>query len=194
VLYAGRDPDLPAFSHDLALRPCVSDPSPYSPAPTHPASPRTLPIPATHQVDADLAAGHITMICPAWAAPQNWATNTTSAPPGFAGFKTRFGSDFTANGDYGTTLDDAYAIMMHDALLTASKAIHLATLPPVTIPTPTQVLGEQFHILASDTIQGASDTLSFQESNNGNPSGKPVFVLRLNPSGPPTLLNTYVTP
>jgi hypothetical protein len=142
VLYAGRDPDLPAFSHDLALRPCVSDPITVFTGTDASGITSDTTDPATHQVDADLAAGHITMVCPAWAAPQNWATNTTSAPPGFAGFKTRFESDFTANGDYGTTLDDAYAIMMHDALLTASKAIHLATLPPVTIPTPTQVLGE----------------------------------------------------
>jgi len=194
VLYAGREPDLPTFIRDLAQRPCVSDPVTVLVGTDASNVTSNADDPATHQVNADLATGHINVICPAWAAPQNWAADPRSAPAGFAGFKTRFASDFTANGDYGTALDDGYAIMTHDAVLTASKAIRLATLPPVTIPTPAQTLGEQFHILAGDTIEGASGSLSFQESNNGNPSGKPVFVLRLNPSGPPTLLHIYVTP
>jgi hypothetical protein len=81
--------------------------------------------------------------------------------------------------------------MTHDALLTATKAIRLATAPPVSVPTPAEVLSNLYHLDSANTVPGASGTFTFVEANNGDPAGKPVFVLQVRPSGPPVLLATY---
>jgi hypothetical protein len=195
VLYAGREPDLPQFIHDLAQRPCNSNPitvlvgTDASNVVTDADDPA-----ATRQVSKDMAAGRITVICPAWAAPQDWAVSPqgTTVPTGFPDFISEFNGFFTANGNFGTQLDDGYAIMTHDALLTAAKAIRLATRAPITTPNPAEVLDRQYHMVAGNTISGASGPLSFIETKKGNPSGKPVFVLELRPT--PKLLATYTTP
>lgn len=195
ILYAGREPDLPQFIHDLAQRPCVGTPITLVVGTDSSSLESDTENQAqTRQIDADLTAGNITVLCPAWVAPQDWATpsGAKDAPAGFAAFMTEFDQRFTANGQFGTELDDGYAIMSHDALLTAAKAIRLTTQPPMKFPTPEQVLGNQYHMDAGNTVPGASGTLTFVEADNGNPGGKPVFVVRLEPSGPPTLLTMYL--
>lgn len=193
VLYAGREPDLPTFVHDLAQRSCASTPitvvagTDSCALVSDPDDPQQ-----TSQIRADLTTGKITVLCPAWAAPQNWtASGGTDQPAGFSAFEAEFIHLFTANQNFGTELDDGYAIMTHDALLTAAKAIRLATAAPVTVPTPSQVLSNQYHMDSANTVPGASGTLTFVEANNGNPAGKPVFILQIRPSGPPVLLYTY---
>lgn len=194
ILYAGREPDLPQFIHDLAQRPCAGTPITLVVGTDSSSLESDTDDPArTRQIDADVAAGKITVLCPAWVAPQDWATQSGAkdAPTGFSAFMTEFDQQFTANGRFGTELDDGYAIMSHDALLTAAKAIRLTTQPPMAFPTSEQVLGNQYHMDAGNTVPGASGTLTFVEADNGNPGGKPVFVLRLEPSGPSTLLAMY---
>lgn len=194
VLYAGREPDLPQFIQDLAQRPCVRTPitlvvgTDSSDLVTAADDPQQ-----TSQIRAELTAGQITVLCPAWVAPQNWATpaGAGSAPAGFAAFAAEFDALFTTNNDFGTQLNDGYAVMTHDALLTAANAIRLATQPPVTVPTAAQVLGNQYHMDAANTVPGASGTLTFVEADNGNAAGKPVFVLQLRPSDVPILRYTY---
>jgi hypothetical protein len=194
VLYAGRQPDLPQFLHDLSQRVCNrtpltvvtgTDASALLSASDNPQQ--------TEQIRADLVNGRITVLCPAWVAPRNWAApgGSGSAPPGFSDFLADFEGTFATGGPPGTELDDGYAIMTHDALLTAAKAIRLAAQPPVSVPTPRQVLSSQYLMDAANTVPGASGTFTFVAPNNGNPAGKPVFVLRLQPSGLPDLLYTY---
>lgn len=147
ILYGGREPDLPKFIHDLAQRPCAG--TPITLAVGIDASDLTSQDnPSTTQVDQDLQAGHITVLCPAWAAPQNWAQNMKTAPQGFAAFVTGYAAAFAPDGRFGAALDDAYA----------------------------------------------SGPITFKETSLGNPSGKPVFVLQLQPSGTTKLLDTYITP
>jgi hypothetical protein len=194
VLYAGREPDLPAFIHDLAQRSCASTPITVVAGTDSCALVSDSDDPRrTSQAKADLASGKITVLCPAWAAPQTWAASPSrDQPAGFPAFASDYVRQFTANKSFGTELDDGYAIMTHDALLTAAKAIRLATAPPVTVPTPAQVLSNQYHMDSANTVPGASGSLTFVEENNGNPAGKPVFVLEIRPSGPPALLYTYL--
>lgn len=191
VLYGGRQPYLPRFIQDLAQRPCNSVPITLVVGTDSCALVSNSDDPQqTSRIRTNLVTGKITVLCPDWVAPQNWADGT-DAPPGFAGFVTKYSRSFTKNGDFGTQLDDGYAIMTHDALLTAANAIRLATEPPIAIPTPAQVLGNQFHMDAANTVPGASGTLTFVEANNGNPAGKPIYVLRIQPSGARVLLYTY---
>jgi hypothetical protein len=194
VLYAGREPDLPAFIQDLAQRVCNSTPITLVVGTDSCALASDSDDPQqASQVRTEMARGKITVLCPAWVAPQDWAASAsaTNVPAGFSDFVTEFDSLFAANGNFGTQLDDGYAIMTHDALLTAAKAIRLATQPPVEVPTSAQVLSNQYYMDSANTVPGASGTFTFVEANNGNPAGKPVFVLRLQPSGPPVLLYTY---
>jgi hypothetical protein len=194
VLYAGREPDLPTFIHDLAQRPCASTPITLVAGTDSCALVSGSDNPQqTNQIKVEMVSGKITVLCPAWAAPQNWTSSKSAKhPTGFPAFAAEFTGTFTANENFGTELDDGYAIMTHDALLTAAKAIRLATAPPVTVPTPAQVLSNQYHMDSANTVPGASGTLTFVEVNNGNPAGKPVYVLQIQPSSPPVLLSTYL--
>lgn len=193
VLYAGREPDLPLFIHDLAQRPCADMPITLVAGADSCALLSGANGPAqTKQISADMVAGKVTVLCPAWAAPQNWASGKhIGRPAGFSAFAKDFQDMFTMKQNFGAELDDGYAIMPHDALLTAAKAIRLSTTPSMSVPTPAQVLSNQFHMDAANTVPGASGTFTFVEENNGNPVGKPVFVLHIRSSGPPVLLFTY---
>lgn len=194
VLYAGREPDLPEFIGDLAQRTCADEPI------TLVAGTDSCSLLSgsdnPERITSDMAKGHVTVLCPAWAAPRNWAASKSDKyradpPAGFSAFANDYQAVFTAKRDFGTELDDGYAIMTHDALLTAAKEIRLSAGRPVKVPKPAQVLGSQFHMDAANTVRGASGTFTFVEQNNGNPAGKPVFVLRIGSSGPPVQVYKY---
>jgi hypothetical protein len=85
-------------------------------------------------------------------------------------------------------LADDRVITMHDAFMTAAKAVRLAT-PGALLPgapTATDVLGQLMNLHDLNTVPGAGGTLSFsyRESGAGNPQGKPMSVLQFPSSTP----------
>jgi hypothetical protein len=192
VLYAGREPDLPTFIRDLAGRPCQGRPI------TLAAGDDSCSLISDsddqrqeNQIRTELRTGRITVVCPAWAAPESWVAAPSTAPATFGRFAADYENQFTAGQGFGTELDDGYAIMTHDALLTAAKAITLATVR--SVPAPALVLGNQFRMDSDNFVPGASGMFRFVVPNRGNPSGKRIYVLQLQPTGPPLVRFTTMT-
>lgn len=73
-----------------------------------------------------------------------------------------------------TDLVDGYAMMGHDAVLVAVKAVRIN---PVSIPELNTVADQFLHFRCRDFIPGASGAIYFD--NKGNPVNKPMPILRV---------------
>jgi ABC-type branched-subunit amino acid transport system substrate-binding protein len=81
----------------------------------------------------------------------------------------------------GESLDDGAAIMGHDAVLTAVKAIRFAaTGDENRLPTASAVIQGLNHINKSNVLLGASGCISLAD---GNPANKVIPILELKPDG-----------
>lgn len=107
---------------------------------------------------------------------EGWIHKTEETPEYFGDFLKAFNKEGFVNEDLG----DANAIMMHDALLTATRAVRLvAENVPAESVTPETVKGQLLNLHDAYAVRGASGTLNFRSDSldPGNPVGKVVPVL-----------------
>jgi len=151
--------------------------------------------------EEQLRAGNLTVVFAGTVDATGWGQNVPWTPERYPDFL----SAFQARGFDPGNLDDAGAIMTHDALLTATQAVRLAATGGspalLRIPTTGDVRRQLLNLNGLQAVPGASGTLSFSFSQTGagNPRGKLVPVFQFpRPLGvlsPQVVgLPTYVTP
>ena len=172
VFYAGREVDLGGFLESLRYRSCLR------------ARPLTI-LTAGSDLGAilrgreqEMRDANLTVVFAGTVDAEGWGQNAPGTPEDYADFLSKFqGQGFDPG-----HLDDAGAIMMHDALLTAARAVRLAAPEgSASSPTARDVRSQLTNLNGTlHTVRGASGTLSFSSRSPGagNPLGKPVPVLQ----------------
>lgn len=172
VLYAGREVDLGGFLESLKYRSCR----------------RTQPLiiltagsdlgAVLRGREQELGKANLTVVFAGTVDAEGWGQNAPGTPEDYEDFLSKFQEQGFDPGH----LDDAGAIMMHDALLTAARAVRLAAPEgSASSPTARDVSRELTNLNGTlYTVRGASGTLSFSSRppGAGNPLGKPVPVLQ----------------
>ncbi|MDQ0931377.1 serine/threonine-protein kinase [Streptomyces turgidiscabies] len=159
VFYAGRDNDFPEFIKALAdrglcsraggLRPitvvtCWSGRSAFSGKPGR---------------VKELTRDKITVVDVSVLSPENWKSGGSN-PPGFASFRT----SFTDLGQTEKDLGDGYAIMNHDAVLTAAWAAKsFANETLGAVPGPQDVYNQIINLNGGNWVAAASGNLEFYD-------------------------------
>ncbi|MEW2114682.1 bifunctional serine/threonine-protein kinase/ABC transporter substrate-binding protein [Streptomyces sp. NPDC005474] len=159
VFYAGRDNDFPEFIKALAdrglcsraggLRPitvvtCWSGRSAFSGKPGR---------------VKELTRDKITVVDVSVLSPENWKSGGSN-PPGFASFRT----SFTDLGQTEKDLGDGYAIMNHDAVLTAAWAAKsFANETHGAVPGPQDVYNQMINLNGGNWVAAASGNLEFYD-------------------------------
>ncbi|MGH4025956.1 MAG: ABC transporter substrate-binding protein [Pseudonocardiaceae bacterium] len=186
VLYAGRQIDLRSFLQSLQGRVCPDTPITVITA--------DVDISALKEDEPKLRKKNITVAHVAAVDQTGWLNNAPGTPPHFADFR----SEFQTAGFDLADIDDGWTIGNYDALLTAVRAIRLAT-PPTpsathSVPTRGDVFGQLLNMNGLNTVPGAGGDLSFsfRGHGSGNPTGKSIPVLEIPSSGSPAV-STYVT-
>ena len=167
VLYAGREIDLNPFLKSLETRPC----------PEAPLTIMTAGLDLGEVLDGReqaLRAAKLTVVVASSVDAEGWKHDVEGTPEHFDDFLTAFqGQGF----DLGH-LDGANAILMHDALLAAAKAVRLAA-PEGGVPTAASVRVQLLNLHGLSAVPGASGTVHFSaDPPKGYPVGKPVPVLQ----------------
>ncbi|MBP2472378.1 hypothetical protein JOF53_001250 [Crossiella equi] len=183
VFYAGRELDLASFVEALRHRVCRAEHLTILTGETG-FGPAATSAPA-------LRAANLTGVYAHSTDPERWRRGAPEAPH-YPDFHAAFTEHFSAAG-----LDNGYAVMHHDAVVTAARAVRLAAEQARTkdgLPTPGDVLSQLLNLNNAYQVPAASGRLSFSARTKGNPGGKPVPVLQLpDPvAGPPT--TPYETP
>ena len=177
VLYAGRRGDFGGFLEALHDRVCSSTPMTVVATGIDPAV-------VLSEQEEELRDAKLTVVFLARTDARGWDQNTPGTPEHYRAFREEFKKrDFNLE-----DLTDDRVITMHDAFLTAAKAVRLATpgaLRPGA-PIATDVLGQLMNLHDLNTVPGAGGTLSFsyRESGAGNPQGKPMLVFQFPSSTP----------
>lgn len=188
VIYAGRDIDLLDFVKALSERgECAKGPM----------KPLTLLISSTGTGSAGQAAmeqaligSKVTLVDASATDSVNWIAGK-GAPAGFADFYTAYRALHFPEAD----VQNGYAIMNHDAVLTAVLAARkiAVEIGKQTVTGP-DVLSELLNLHDAVTVPAASGTLTFDGLSNGWPHGKPVpIIVRPAPSDPAPI-PLYTTP
>ena len=178
VLYAGREIDLRAFLDSLAQRPC----------PEAALTILTAGLDLGEVLDGReeaLRTANLTVVVAASVDAEGWSANEPGTPAHFQDFLSAFTEpDFDPEVEEQEFdpghVDDANAILMHDALLAAVQAVRLAA-PEGAIPTPTAagVRAQLLNLHGLYAVPGASGTLSFSaDTPKGYPVDKPIPVLQ----------------
>lgn len=189
ILYAGRRGDLGGFLEALETRVCREEtPMIVMTGGVNPA--------AFNGLEQRLRAANLTVLFAARVDARGWSQNVPGTPERYQDFL----QAFTEAGLDPAHLEDDRAILTHDALLTAAKAVRLAAqgASPSGAPTASDVLAQLLNLNSLNNVPGAGGTLSFsfREQGAGNPQGKPVLVFQF-PSSTPGLaqqVGTYITP
>lgn len=169
ILYAGRDRDLSDLVDALSTRAqCGHD------APITILTGATGTFAQGQEARARLRTGGITLVDASATAPARWIAGK-QPPIGFAPFHRSFQDLHFAD----TELQDGYAIMHHDAVLTAIFATRIVTdLTGKTIPDHQDVLNQITNLHDASPIPAASGRLSFDDASHGWPHDKPVPLIR----------------
>jgi ABC-type branched-subunit amino acid transport system substrate-binding protein len=142
VFYAGRSPDLKAFSEALKTRICQNRPLTILTATS--GFPSVL-----DSVQQVLQGSNVRVVV---------ATSADTSSPGYPDFLKAYQASGFKEEDL-----DGYTIEHHDALATAAQAIRLAAQgKPTQPPTPEDVAVQLGNLNLSYAVRGASGTLSFQ--------------------------------
>lgn len=171
VLYAGREIDFGDFVDALQNRGCNR-------------TPLTI---LTAGVELgkvlkgkDLRDANLTVLNAATVDPEGWSHKVAGTPEFFKGFHDAFVDDQHFAPD---DLSDGGAIMMHDAVMVAARAIRLAA-PHGSASRLTvhEVNTQLLNINTNTKVQGASGTLWFSKQPSGRGTGipmdKPIPVLQ----------------
>ncbi|HEX2299761.1 MAG TPA: hypothetical protein VHH34_14815, partial [Pseudonocardiaceae bacterium] len=178
VLYAGREIDLPAFIDSLERRPC----------PDAELTILTAGLDLGEILDGRedaLRAANLKVVVAASVDTEGWSSAAPGTPAHFQDFLQAFvAPDFIPGVDEpgfdAEHVDDANAILMHDALLAAVQAVRLASPEgAISTPTPAGVRAQLLNLHGLHAVPGASGTLSFSsDAPKGYPMGKPIPVLQ----------------
>ncbi|MGB3443507.1 MAG: hypothetical protein WBA97_32625 [Actinophytocola sp.] len=168
ILYAGREVDLGGLLEALENRSCSRTPLTVLTA--------GLELGEVLK-DIDLRAAKLTILNAATVDPAGWDRAEDGTPEHYAEFHEAYVEHFSPR-----DLRDGGAIMMHDALVAAARAIRLAA-PEGSASrlTPKIVQTQLLNINTSYEVQGASGTLQFSKLPSGGtgiPKGKPIPVIQ----------------
>ncbi|GAA4330521.1 hypothetical protein GCM10023086_60220 [Streptomyces venetus] len=175
VYFAGRGTTLPQLLTGLAGRRCLDH------RVTVMSGDDTMMVRHTKGFDARelagvLSKGRIDLLYTGLAHPQAWDVQPDA-----------FDQDFVApfrDGTFARTfpysdLEDGRAIMMHDALLTAARAVR--DTPPAGAPTVSDVFRTLSRLRKKGALPGVSGWIAL--GNDGAPRDKAIPVLRITPDG-----------
>ncbi|WP_194818351.1 ABC transporter substrate-binding protein [Nocardia sp. XZ_19_385] len=166
ILYAGRVTDLPVFLESLKARRVCRD------------RPLTIMtgVAALTVIDRgdheELRKAGLSIVYAGVTDPHTWPHGQGSPPEGWQPY-----AEALTAGGYRVTDADAYTCLTHDALLTATRAIRLAS--PNRVPQATDVISQLRNINGAYTIPGCSGTLSFTTTSNGAPLGTPIQIVTI---------------
>lgn len=183
VFYAGREGDLVSFIEALSHRVCR-------------AEPLTVLTGATgfglvKEITGKLVAANVTAVYASSVDDDRWRAGAPDAPH-YQDFHTAFTEHFKS-----AFLDDGYAVMHHDAVVTAARAIRLAAEQSKNadrLPTPGDVRSQLLNLNNAYQVPAASGQISFSAKTKGNPGGKPVPVLQVPPPAAGPATTPYFTP
>jgi hypothetical protein len=168
VFFAGRVADFGAFTAALKARTCVQ-------------RSLTVVIVATAAADAQIYANTLTssnikIVAATSSDSASWGRNEPGAPPGYPAFLAAYHDrGFVDDAD----LMDNYAIVHHDALVTAAQAIRLASLGAQThAPNSEDVAGQFGRLSLAYVVRAASGTLSFP-AEGGRATGQPIPIKQI---------------
>ncbi|MGK5628200.1 bifunctional serine/threonine-protein kinase/ABC transporter substrate-binding protein [Streptomyces sp. URMC 123] len=180
VYFAGRGTSLPAFLTALAGRPCRDRPLTVLSGDDTTQVVRTDGF-GPEELDAALRAGRVDLVYTGLAHPGAWDTAPEAfAPRAVAPFRDgTFAAAFP-----GSDLDDGRAIMMYDALLTATRAIR--STPAVSRPTATDVYRTLSALREGEGLPGASGWITI--GGDGGPRDKAIPLIRMEPGGRTTTI------
>ncbi|MET8045021.1 hypothetical protein ABZU25_29675 [Micromonospora sp. NPDC005215] len=174
VFFAGRVADFPSFAEALKERICRSDPL-------------TIMVGATGfqlspQQVALLDAANVSVIWASSADAPAWIKNRPGTPAGFADFLKVYRDEEKYPAD---TLNDGYAVMYHDAVASAVRAIRMAV-GRDNIPTADGVQTQFSNLALAHEIVGATGTLTFGERADidGRATGKAVMYRQMGKTPP----------
>ncbi|MGW7019491.1 ABC transporter substrate-binding protein [Streptomyces decoyicus] len=180
IFYAGRDRDLADLVRALSTRSqCGHD------IPITVMTGATGTFAQGKQVQGLLKSNKISILDVAATNPDQW-TSGVHAPSGFKPFHQAL-RDLNFKD---SVMDDGYAIMHHDAVLTAIWATRNVTgQTGKEAPDVQDVYNEITNLHDASTVPAAGGELSFDDASNGWPHNKPVPVIRLpeplkNPGAP----------
>ncbi|WP_234329614.1 serine/threonine-protein kinase [Streptomyces viridochromogenes] len=180
VYFAGRGTTLPQLLTVLAARPCRGHRI------TVMSGDDTMMVRHTNGFDARalaraLGKGGIDLLYTGLAHPGAWkVTPGAFAPDLVEPFRDGTFDDAFPHSD----LDDGRAIMMHDALLTAARAVRAT--PAVPNPTVTDVYRTLSRLRKQGPLPGASGWIAL--GDDGAPENKAIPVLRITPDGRTTAI------
>jgi hypothetical protein len=166
VFYAGRVADFKAFADSLENRTCVSNPLTVLVGATG--------FNAAQQYAGVLDKGNVTVIYATSADAPAWLGRQPGTPEGFA----RFAEQFRNSGFAESSLSDGYAIMHHDALVSAASAIRLAA-QGRSVPPALDVDTQFSNLNLAYAVRAASGTLSFPDAANGRAVGKLIPIRQI---------------
>lgn len=190
ILYAGRRNDLPGFLDALQNRVCSGTPMTVAAAGIDPTADLS-------KREDELNKAKITFVSLARTDDKGWNAEKPGTPERYQDFR----QAFTELGFTPGHLVDDRVVMMHDALLTAAKAVRLAASGASSPgrPTASDVHGQLMNLNVCYTVPAASGTLSFsyREPGAGDPQNKPMLVVRFpgsTPGFPDQVGPVYYTP
>lgn len=182
VLYAGREIDLDSFIKSLETRPCPDTPL------TILTAGLDLDKILSGRREQDLKAAKLTVVVAATVDAEGWRLEASGTPEYYGEFLSAFQGQnpmVMKQRFDPVNLNGANAIMMHDALLAAAKAIRLAAPQgDVSSPTAGDVRAQLLNLNGQNALRAASGTLSFSaglpsgQNAKGIPAGKPIPVLQ----------------
>ena len=186
VFFAGRVADFPSLAAALKERTCRNHPL-------------TIMVGATgfqlspQQVGL-LDEANVSVIWASSADAPAWIGKRPGTPAGFADFLRVYKVDEKFPSE---DLNDGYAVMYHDAVASAVKAIRMAT-GRDNLPGAADVQTQFSNLALAHKVAGASGTLSFGGRANcvGRATGKVVVYRQLGRTGPllPADVPSYLTP
>ncbi|MEU7136755.1 protein kinase [Streptomyces sp. NPDC046261] len=180
VYFAGRGTSLPAFLTALTDRPCRERPLTVLSGDDTTQVTRTDGF-GSKELAVALRTGRIDLVYTGLAHPGAWDVAPTAfAPEAVAPF--RDGAFAAAFPD--SDLDDGRAIMMYDALRTATRAVRNS--PAVSDPTATDVYRTLSTLHEGKGLPGASGWIMI--GGDGGPRDKAIPVIRIKPDGRTTTI------
>jgi hypothetical protein len=186
VFFAGRSRDLPGFIRSLAHRYCGTSRR----LTIMTGSTSVSSIEESEGAIENLKAGNIDLLHAGSTDAANWVRGTGQPPDHFADFYQVFHDEL---GFADASLRDGYAIVHHDAVLTAVWATRLVTEQggPATPDNTSAMMQDLSH---AGAVPGASGTLSFDDRRKGWPTGRPVPIVRVPADGSVPITPVYITP
>jgi hypothetical protein len=165
IFYAGRTADFNAFAEALSTRICQKSPLVVFAVGTG--------FQVSQRLVEALSSSKVTVVYASGTDPE-WINDPANRPKGFTMFLDIARSDFGAE-----SLTDGFAIMYHDAVVCAVRALHLAVEADGS-PSPIGVK-IQFDNLryTVNSVEAASGTLAFHSEGDGRASGKAVVIRQI---------------